>query len=55
MTQTWFIGEKHPEYGTVKMMGTTGGEAYRWFIDDNGVVSMIPLSVLQYNNKQTVK
>ena len=43
----WTIGEKHPEYGTVQMMGTTGGEKYRWFVDEQGTVSMIPLTFLQ--------
>lgn len=47
MKKAWIIGEKHPEYGTVQMMGTTGGEQYRWFVDDHGCVSMIPLAFLQ--------
>lgn len=46
----WVIGDSHPDYGTVQMMGLTGGEAYRWFVDDAGCVSMIPLSVLQASN-----
>ena len=42
----WCIGERHPEYGVVQAMGITGGEAYRWFMADDGVVTMIPLSML---------
>lgn len=38
----WVIGEKHPIYGEVQMMGRIGGEEYRWFVKDN-LVSMIPL------------
>lgn len=41
----WTIGQNHPIYGKVVMMGSLQGEAYRWF-DKNGVISMIPLSVL---------
>ena len=41
----WKLGDIHPLYGEVVMMGTTGGERYRWFQKDN-VVSMIPLSFL---------
>ena len=41
------IGERHPEYGVVQAMGVTGGEAYRWFVADDGVVTMIPLSMLE--------
>ena len=43
----WCIGERHPEYGVVQAMGVTGGEAYRWFVADDGVVTMIPLSMLE--------
>jgi hypothetical protein len=43
----WPIGARHDEYGTVEMCAVTGGESYRWFVDDDGVVSMIPLSALQ--------
>lgn len=42
----WQLGERHPDYGVVQMMGVTGGEPYRWFVSDDGCVSMIPLSML---------
>lgn len=42
----WIIGAKHPVFGEVEMMGTIEGEAYRWFVNDKGVVSMIPLAYL---------
>jgi hypothetical protein len=42
----WNIGEIHPDYGEVQMMGTISKEKYRWFCKDN-LVSMIPLSFLQ--------
>ncbi len=45
-TAIWRIGEIHPLYGEVQMMGSLGGEAYRWF-SKNNVVSMIPLSILR--------
>ncbi len=45
-TAKWIIGEVHPQYGEVQMMGRISGEAYRWF-SKNNVVSMIPLSILQ--------
>ena len=41
----WVIGDIHPVYGEVQMMGTIGGERYRWFMKNN-LVSMIPLSFL---------
>ena len=44
----WTIDKAHPAYGKVVMMGITGGEAYRWFESDDGTISMIPLSVLNY-------
>jgi hypothetical protein len=40
------IGEHHPLYGEVIMVGIIEGESYRWFKDDNGTISMIPLDVL---------
>lgn len=43
----WRIGEAHPNYGKVQMMGSIEGEAYRWFIDKHGVISMIPLDCLE--------
>jgi len=52
ITKDWVIGEKHPIYGTVEMMGRTGGEAYRWFVDGHGCVSMIPLFMLQAPNAE---
>jgi hypothetical protein len=43
----WFIGSKHPAYGKVAMMRTIEGEPYRFFVDKNGSVAMIPLKALQ--------
>ena len=40
----WVIGEQHPIYGEVSMMGNISGEKYRWFTKDN-LVSMIPLEM----------
>jgi hypothetical protein len=34
------------KYGRVSAMGSIEGEQYRWFIADDGSISMIPLSVL---------
>ncbi len=42
----WVLGAIHPQFGEVVMMGTTGGEKYRWFQKDN-LTSMIPLSFLR--------
>ena len=47
MKKLWLINEVHKIYGKVKMMGVLRGEPYRWFIDKNKVVTMIPLSMLQ--------
>ncbi|KKM17913.1 hypothetical protein LCGC14_1670970 [marine sediment metagenome] len=43
----WVLGEEHEMFGRVAMMRTIEGEPYRFFIDTDKVVSMIPLSVLQ--------
>lgn len=48
----WLLGETHPAYGQVVMMGTTGGEAYRWFLDKHKTVSMIPLAVLKLEDEE---
>lgn len=42
----WNIGSFHPDYGICEMAGTTGGEQYRWFVDEDGSVTMIPLDFL---------
>ena len=47
MMKQWFLGEIHPIYGEVVMMGVTGGEPYRWFRDKYGGIAMIPLFMLQ--------
>ena len=41
----WNVGATHPVFGEVQMVGTTGGEKYRWF-SKNNLISMIPLSCL---------
>lgn len=43
----WELGKEHRAYGKVVMMRTIEGEPYRFFLDKNKVVSMIPLSILQ--------
>ena len=50
-SKQWVLGDKHPTYGEVVMMGRLGGEAYRWFDDGCGSVTMIPLSFLQDSNE----
>ena len=42
----WKLGEIHEVYGKVIMMGNLQGEAYRWFENKHGTISMIPLSAL---------
>lgn len=49
----WILGDEHPIYGEVIMMGTIGGESIRWFFKD-GVTSMIPLDVLNYGQEGNV-
>lgn len=48
----WKIGDKHKAYGKVAMMRTIQGEPYRFFINENGCVSMIPLTALQEEQKK---
>ena len=43
----WELGKEHKYYGKVVMMRTIEGESYRFFLDKDKVVSMIPLSTLQ--------
>jgi hypothetical protein len=43
----WLIGSKDEHYGTVEMCRTIEGEPYRFFIDENGDIAMIPLDALQ--------
>jgi hypothetical protein len=40
------LGDK-TEYGTVQMIGRTGGERYYWMVDDDGVVSMMPAIIME--------
>ena len=51
----WIIGQKHKFYGEVAMMRTIEGEPYRFFINKEKVVSMIPLSVLQLEEEDKEK
>jgi len=44
---SWGLGSKHKAYGEVAMMRTIEGEPYRFFVDKDGSVAMIPLKVLQ--------
>lgn len=48
MNNLWIIGSIHPVYGKCTMMGIIHGESIRWFIDKQGVVSMLSLDVLKY-------
>ena len=41
------LKEKHKHYGEVIAMGIREGEAYRFFKNKNGVISLIPLPVLE--------
>ena len=47
----WVIGDIHPTYGTVQMMGVLDGERIRWFVDKHGSIAMIPLDILNYGEK----
>ena len=47
----WVLGEVHPTYGVVVMMSVIQGEPYRFFRDDHGTTSMIPLDTLQMENE----
>lgn len=42
----WVLGEEHQLYGKVVMMRTIEGEPYRFFKDEHGSISMIPLECL---------
>ena len=53
ITMRWVLGDIHTVYGEVVMMGVTGGEAYRWFVDKDGTVSMIPLAFLDDEDQET--
>ena len=41
----WNVGDKHPVFGEVQMVGTVGSEKYRWF-SKNNLVSMMPILCL---------
>ncbi len=45
MKVPWDVGARHPVFGKVQMVGTSGGEKYRWFAKNN-LISMIPLDFL---------
>ena len=38
------------EWGTIDMIGTTGGERYYWMTDKHGCVSMIPAFIVERHN-----
>lgn len=42
----WQLEETHKRFGTVIAMGIREGEPYRFFIDKNKTISLIPLAVL---------
>ncbi|MCK9370452.1 hypothetical protein M0R04_11130 [Candidatus Dojkabacteria bacterium] len=43
----WELGKKHKYYGKVVMMRTIEGEPYRFFMDKEKTISMMPLSALE--------
>ncbi len=43
----WVIGDIHEHYGEIVMMRLIEGEPYRFFKDKDGIISMIPLAVLE--------
>lgn len=45
-SKKWNLGDKHKYYGKVIAMGIREGEAYRFFIDKTGTISLIPLACL---------
>ena len=49
----WIIGSIHPIYGKCTMMARIEGEQIRWFEDKDGVISMIPLTTLNYEISNT--
>lgn len=49
----WIIGQKHKVFGKVIAMGIREGEPYRFFINKNRVISLIPLSCLQSIQKDS--
>ena len=46
----WKLGDKHKYFGKVIMMRTIEGEPYRFFKEEDGSISMIPLSALKWNS-----
>lgn len=43
----WKLGDKHKYYGKVVAMGIREGEPYRFFMDDDKCISLIPLPCLE--------
>lgn len=39
------MGETHPIYGRVVMMGITGGERYYWWFEKGRDIAMMPASM----------
>jgi hypothetical protein len=50
----WKINEVHNHYGRVIAMGIREGEPYRFFKNKHGVISLIPLDVLNEEDRQDV-
>lgn len=46
MVNSWVIGSIDEDYGVVVAMYCIEGEPYRFFEDEEGTISMIPLSAL---------
>ena len=44
--KSWLVGEVHPIFGKVVFMGILGIESYRWFEDEDGNLSMIPVDIV---------
>ena len=51
----WKLNAKHKFYGKVIAMGIRDGEPYRFFIDKEGSISLIPLPCLEKELKQKCK
>jgi len=50
--KVWKIGERHKIFGEVIGMGIKDGEAYRFFKEKSGTISLIPLPVLNYEDNK---
>jgi len=47
----WELGAKHKWFGVVIAAGIRDGEPYRFFRDKNSSIALIPLELLEEENK----